>query len=473
MTFDNVEAIRQFVYSRIVRDRNVIRYNDNEINKIYLDFFEELAQPQQKIKVIHVAGTSGKGSTCNFISHILVAQGCKVGMTISPFIEKFQERIQINNRNLSDEKFVQYFNFVYQCLVKVESDTDLRLSTFEILTGLTYYSFWKEKVDYAIIEVGMGGRLDGTNVINNSKLCVLNSIGLDHQKFLGDTIELIALEKAGIMQPGNTAIALSQTKEINQVFQAKADELDVELEFIFPNFDFGEPNFSYDKETKKPKITFEYNDTEMDGHIVQLSQIGDYQAANCALAIRVVETIADRDGWEISWEELLNELKLTTFNARFQLYDLPNKNLLILDGAHNPQKMKGFTQSVAKYYPDNQFNWVIAFKGDKDATEILDLILENKSNINKIILTEFDVNIEKIAEQVIVSKNSQELADNLSSKGFVDFEIINSLDIVLDQIKNSHQDYIITGSLYLIGAVLNQLKSTNLNKFRTIPQKQF
>jgi dihydrofolate synthase / folylpolyglutamate synthase len=459
MTFDNLESIKEFVYSRIIRDNVEKRYADNEINKILFTFFDKLDNPQQKIKVIHVAGTSGKGSTCNFISHVLASQGFKVGMTVSPYIENFKERIQINNKNQSDEKFIEYFNEIYQILFITEEENKIKLSTFEILTGLTFWSFWRESVDYAILEVGLGGLLDATNVPNSNKICVLNSIGIDHERFLGNSLELIAEQKAGIIQEGNLAVALSQSAKINKVFQENADNKKVELEFIFPDFDFNKPERKINKENNLPSLIFEYNDSELETHTLELNQIGDYQASNCALALRAVEIAADRDNWEVNWKKIADELKVTTFNARFQFYDLPNKNLLILDGAHNPQKMECFTLSLSKYFPKRKFNWVIGIKRDKGASQIIDQIITHKDNINKIILTEFEVGATKVADQVVVSKSANEILTYLESINFTNYEVNLDLANIVFNIKKSTEDYIITGSLYLVGNALNILNS--------------
>ena len=458
MVFGSIDEVLVFVYSRI---KSKLGRFDKKVTFSHrvLSFFQKLGNPQNNFKVIHLAGTSGKGSTSNFISHILKSQGFKVGMSISPYLESFNERIQVNNQMISDTKFLEYFNEIFEILMNVEAEINEKLSTYEILTGLTFWAFEREKVDYAVTEVGLGGRLDATNVSNENKICVLNSIGLDHVEILGETLELIAYEKAGIIQKGNLAVALSQSQCVNQVFQDKADLESVDLEFIFANFDFEQPKLKFDSGTQKPYLTFDYNDSELDKHTFELSQIGDYQAANCALALRAVEIAADRDSWKVDWNKVTSELKTTTFNGRFQFYDLPNQNLLILDGAHNPQKMQGFTTSVTKYFPNKKFNWVIGFKNTKDISQILDFVLINQSNINKIIITEFDVNIQKLAEQVIVSKLTSEIALCLDSKGFSNYEVEPNLDSIIQTIKNSRDDYILTGSLYLVGNSLNILNS--------------
>jgi dihydrofolate synthase / folylpolyglutamate synthase len=460
--FNTIDEVFSFVYSRRATQLKKItdRHSKNtSFSKDIITLFERLGNPQTKVKVIHIAGTSGKGSTCNFISHILTSQGFKVGTSVSPYIEKFTERLQINNNPVTPELFLQYFNEIFPTLQELENELGHKFSTFVIVKACVFWAFWKESVDYAVVEVGMGGRLDATNVPNHNKICVLNSIGLDHQEFLGDTLELIAGEKAGIIQKNSLVVALSQSAEINKVFQEKADGEDAELEFIFPSFDFGEVSVKISNDSKKPSLVFEYNDSELESHNFELVQIGDYQAANCSLALRAVEVAADRDDWEINWSKAKVELKTTTFNGRFQFYDLPNSNFLILDGAHNPQKMKGFAASVSKYFPNQKFNWVLGFKDSKDVSEIIDQILKNKDNVGKIIVTEFDVNIPKLAEQVIVSKLTQEIAQCLDSKGFKDYGVERDLKKVINMIKESKEDYIITGSLYLVGSALGILKA--------------
>jgi dihydrofolate synthase / folylpolyglutamate synthase len=460
--FNTIDEVFSFVYSRRATQLKKITDRHSKSLSFSKDIeilFDRLDNPQTKTKVIHVAGTSGKGSTCNFISHILTSQGFKVGTSVSPYIEKFNERLQINNIPVSEELFLQYFNEIYPALQDLENELDHKFSTFVIIKACVFWAFWKEGVDYSVVEVGMGGRLDATNVPNYNKICVLNSIGLDHQEFLGDTLELIAGEKAGIIQKGSLAVALSQSIEVNKIFQDKADEENVDLEFIFPEFDFKQPVTRFNNDDGRPSLVFEYNDSELESHTFELNQIGDYQASNCALALRAVEIVADRDDWEIDWEKIVDELKKTTFNGRFQFYDLPNQNILILDGAHNPQKMQGFANSIAKYFPNQKFNWVLGFKDSKDVSEIVDQILANKNNIGKIVLTEFDVNIPKLAEQVIVSKLTQEIAQCLDSKGYRDYVVEPDVKKAINTIKESKEDYIITGSLYLVGNALGILKA--------------
>jgi dihydrofolate synthase / folylpolyglutamate synthase len=455
--FDSANSVVDFINSRkgatFTTDQP---YENNIFPEKINKFFDKLDNPQKKIKVIHVAGTSGKGSTCNFVSHILSSQGYRLGMTVSPHLQKYNERIQINNIQISDQKLVQYFKEIYSILIETELQNKVTISSFEILTALTFWVFWKEGVDYAVMEVGLGGLLDATNVDNPSKICVLNSIGFDHTKLLGNTLELIAGQKAGIIQGGNLAVALSQSQSINQVFQNTADSKNVELEFVFAGMDFEPPKFKF--EYNNPTLTFDYINSELENYSIELKQIGDYQASNCALSLRTVEIIAERDDWELDWQKTIDELKITTFDGRFQFYDLPNKNLLIVDGAHNPQKMNGFISSVSKYFPETEFNFVLGFKNGKDVESMVVEILKLKKKIKTIILTEFNSGGNK-NEQDIVSVKVEDLITILQLHGFSDFIIEKNLPKLISNIQESKDDYIITGSLYLVGDMLNILNT--------------
>jgi dihydrofolate synthase / folylpolyglutamate synthase len=453
--FDSVHSVIDFIHSRKGATFTTDQPYENHTFPVKITrFFDKLDNPQKKIKVIHVAGTSGKGSTCNFISHILSSQGYRVGMTVSPHLQKYNERIQINNVQISDQKLVHYFNEIHPILIDTEFQYKEKISSFEILTALTYWVFWKEGIDYAVMEVGLGGLLDATNVENSSKICVLNSIGLDHTRLLGNTLELIAEQKAGIIQVGNLAVALSQSQSVNKVFQNAADSKNVELEFIFPGMDFEPPKFK--SKNNNSTLTFDYINSELENYNIELKQIGDYQASNCALALRTVEIIADRDDWEMDWQKNTNELKITTFEGRFQFYDLPNKNLLIIDGAHNPQKMNGFISSVSRYFPETKFNLILGFKNGKDVESMIVETLKHKNNIKTMILTEFNSANNK-NEQDIMSVKVDDLITILQLHGFVDFIVEKDLPKLIARIQKSRDNFIITGSLYLAGEMLNIL----------------
>ncbi|EKE14049.1 MAG: multifunctional folylpolyglutamate synthase/dihydrofolate synthase, partial [uncultured bacterium] len=199
------------------------------------NFLRRLGNPQEKLKIIHVAGTSGKGSTCYLISSLLSAHGFKVGLHQSPHLTDVTERFQINNKNISKDDFVVYLNKIIPiinhrdeaCLVSTS------LTYFEILVGMAFYIFNEKKVDYAVIETGLGGKYDGTNVVSRSdKLAVLTKIGLDHVAILGKTLPEITLQKAMIINKNSQAISINQDPKAEEVIREIAEEKKAKLFFI-------------------------------------------------------------------------------------------------------------------------------------------------------------------------------------------------------------------------------------------------
>ena len=197
---------------------------------------ESLGNPQEKVNVIHIAGTSGKGSTATMISFILKEKGYKVGLTLSPHVVDIRERVQINNKFLTKEKFTSYLNEIVPFIKKINKQKKGEITYFEVLQVMAYYIFNKEKVDYAVIETGMGGTYDATNTVSNTdKICVITRIGLDHTNILGTNLTDIAKQKAGIIQKGNEVFALKQTKNINNVFRKRAKKVGAKLILVETN----------------------------------------------------------------------------------------------------------------------------------------------------------------------------------------------------------------------------------------------
>jgi dihydrofolate synthase / folylpolyglutamate synthase len=441
-----------------------------------------LGNPELELKVIHIAGTSGKGSTATILADALISQKFKVGSSFSPHITDICERIQINGAAVSRRKFLEYFNEILPALSQ-RIEQKQAPSYYETLTALQLYIFAKEKVDYAVLEVGCGGRLDATNIFIPNKICIINSIGLDHVAILGDTLLKIAGEKAGIIQEGNQVIALSQSLEINEVFVNRAKEMKANLDFVIPDFCFENIKL-YENKTY-----FSYIDQDLLDRQIALGMLGKYQAVNASLALRAVETLAERDNWNIDWDRLKYQLQSTKLIGRFEVIELnklpldkglsakltgvslvedANKDLkqstktLILDGAHNPQKMQAFIASLKEYYPDRKFDLLLAFKKGKDVNQMLDEILKYKDRINKIILTRFD----ELQDTQIESQSLGEIENYLILNKFENFETVQNLEQAYDLLKQNFETIsVITGSLYLISAIksLDQKPSLDLN----------
>jgi folylpolyglutamate synthase/dihydrofolate synthase len=454
-----------------------------------------LGNPESTLKIIHIAGTSGKGSCVTVLSNIIFSQKFKVGSSFSPHIIDICERIQINCKPISQDKFLDYFNQILPALNQMIADNQPP-SYFETLTALQLVAFAQEKVDYAILEVGLGGRLDASNVFIPNKLCIINSIGLDHVAILGDTLVKIAGEKAGIIQDKNQVITLSQNPEVNQVFIDKAAEMKADLDFVIPGFCFTNVT------QYSGKTYFDYIDQDILERQICLGMLGKYQAANAALALRAVETLSDRDDWAIDWDRLKYQLQFTKLIGRFEVIEilvearatLPNPinkkaevgnsplegwqsktdgvlsmnrtqngvalaastatqnptKTLVLDGAHNPQKMNCFITSLVEYYPDRKLDILLAFKKGKDVLQMIDEILIHKNQINTIILSRFD----GLQDTVIESQDIAEIAQYLIKNKFTDYVIQENLSEAYQQTKSNPETIgVITGSLYLISAI--------------------
>jgi dihydrofolate synthase / folylpolyglutamate synthase len=481
--------------NNIPRIVNRLNIDPNSFIKKQTRFLELIGNPHVNLKVIHVAGTSGKGSTVTIVASILLSQKFKVAYSVSPHIGGICERFQINGRPISQEKFLTYFNKIIPAINQMVLENN-GPSYFEILTALQFWISSSEKMDYVVTEVGMGGRLDATNVFIPNKICIINSIGLDHVSILGDTLVKIAGEKAGIIQDKNQVIALSQTPEVNQVFLDKAAEMKADLDFVIPGFCFTNVT------QYNGKTYFDYIDQDILDRQICLGMLGKYQAANSALALRAVETLSDRDGWTIDWDRLKYQLQFTKLIGRFEVIEIPveeasvpsfstNEKILthnpplegwqsktdevdnmtvgkngeteatptsiqnksktiVLDGAHNPQKMNSFVTSLVEYYPDRKFDFLLAFKKGKDVMQMIDEILIHRDKINTIILSRFD----GLQDTVIESQNTAEVAEYLTKNKFTNFIIEENLGKAYDRVKSNTKTVgVITGSLYLISAI--------------------
>ena len=419
-------------------------------------FLELIGNPHLKIKMINIAGTSGKGSTTKILADSLISQGFKAGSSFSPHLVDLTDRIQINGEPISQELFLSYLNQILPAITQMQQE-NMQPSYFETLTALQFLVFADQKVDYAVMEVGMGGRLDATNVFVPNKICVLNSIGLDHTVWLGDTLELIANEKAGIIQKNNLVVALSQSKGVNMVFDQKAKLENADMDWVVPDLDF------YGVSQHGGKVYFDYMDNEMNEQQIVIGMLGKYQATNGSLALRTLETIADRDEWEINWDNLKTKLITTKFKGRFDVWnqscgdvDGISDRIIVIDSAHNQSKINGFMTSLVEYYDTQtkfensfQFDFLVGFKMDKDYCTILDEILIHKNHISQLILTEFIVS----QDSKIVAQDIDQIAQYLDSVGFDNYIKIKNHQMAWQYVLDNKKNTVVTGSMYLVGSI--------------------
>ena len=319
---------------------------------------EKLSHPQKKLKFIHVAGTNGKGSTSAMLDSVLRAAGYKVGLYTSPYIRVFNERMRIDGENIPDDELASLTEYI-KPIAEQMSD---KPTEFELITALAFEYFARHNCDVVILEAGMGGRLDSTNIIDTSVLSIITGIALDHTAFLGDTVEKIAAEKAGIIKKGVPVIYGGADASAKAVIESRAKEM---------NSDFTAVDYS----------TLKINSMELEGTSfdyanysdLKISLLGSYQPRNCAIVLNAVEALG-KEGLEISDSALREGLLSAKWQGRFEI--LSREPLIIFDGAHNPQGIEAAVESVKLYFKDERICLVTGVLRDKDYTYIASKLAE-------------------------------------------------------------------------------------------------
>ena len=302
---------------------------------------ERLGRPDRGMKVIHVAGTNGKGSVCAFLSEMLVKAGKRTALFTSPHLIRINERFQINNEPISDERFLAAYQKVQNVIDEMVRDGFPHATYFELLYATAMIAFLEAETEYVVLETGLGGRLDATNTIEHPIATVITSISLDHTEILGDTIEKIAGEKAGIIKKGVPVIYDGRNTEAENVILARAKELDA------PAFGLHEEMYEILGNTDK-SIDFSLNCGYYEHTKVTAPYLASYQVVNSALALLAMDVI-DKKG-EIPVELRVDAIRQTRWQGRMETV-LPG---VILDGAHNADGVKEFVrtvQSVQDKYP--------------------------------------------------------------------------------------------------------------------------
>ncbi|BAU55966.1 bifunctional folylpolyglutamate synthase/dihydrofolate synthase [Mucilaginibacter gotjawali] len=340
-----------------------------------IELCRRLDDPQHKFKSVHIGGTNGKGSTSHMLAAVLQTAGYKTGLYTSPHLKDFRERIRINGEMISEQEVI---DFVAEHQPDFE---EIRPSFFEMTVGLAFDFFATEKVDIAIIEVGLGGRLDSTNIIT-PLLSVITNIGWDHMNILGDTLPLIAAEKAGIIKPNIPVIIGEYQEEVADVFIAKAKKENSGI--LFASEMFVDENqesraSNQDKKTKEYlEVTVIYPPETTDSRLktldLKLDLTGSYQLKNVKTVLRTVEELR-RQGFNITDEHIQTGLRqvktLTGLHGRWEV--LSKHPLTICDTGHNPEGINEVLQNIAAVNYDH-LHFVIGVVNDKDLSKILAML---------------------------------------------------------------------------------------------------
>jgi len=347
---DKTEAI-QYIRGRNWRDSRLGLERIKEL-------LQRLGNPHNEIKFVHVAGTNGKGSVCAMLASVLMEAGYKTGLFTSPFINEFNEYIQINGDSISDEDLSEITSQVKKEAEKLADHP----TEFELITTIAFLYFLKMRCDIVVLEVGLGGRLDSTNIIPVPEVAVITPISYDHMAELGNTLEKIATEKAGIIKVGGIVVSSHQEPNIAELFRYYCRERHT------AGITFVDLNELKIQQNTLNGQRFSYRNYKN----MEISLLGNFQPQNAALVIAVVEQLKKK-GWNIGENFLRRGLKKATWPARFEVV---NKHpYVIVDGGHNLQCTDVLVESLRTYFPKQSIFFLIGVMADKEYKTMLNKVM--------------------------------------------------------------------------------------------------
>ncbi|MBR1456563.1 MAG: bifunctional folylpolyglutamate synthase/dihydrofolate synthase [Oscillospiraceae bacterium] len=318
---------------------------------------DKLGAPQKALKLVHVAGTNGKGSCAAMTASVLKAAGYRVGLFTSPYLFRFNERMQINGREIEDGVLAALVTEIRPLADAMEDHP----TEFELMTAAALLWYQRERCDIVVLEVGLGGRFDATNIIDAPEAAVIMNIGLDHTAILGDTVEKIAAEKAGIVKPGGDVVLYQQKESVEAVVRAACDAAGAALHVA----DFSQIAPEFDSLQGQ---VFSYR-----GEAYAIPLPGDHQLRNAAVVIEVAQVLRAR-GWKISQDALEHGLYAVSWPARFEpVHEDP---CVIVDGGHNPQCARTVTDNLLRYFPEQRRVLLVGVLADKDYPSLCGILNE-------------------------------------------------------------------------------------------------
>jgi len=397
-----------------------------------------MGNPQDSTRFIHVAGTNGKGSTSTFLSNILMEEGYMVGLFTSPYLEVFNERISLNRVHIENVDLATITAFVKVNVEKMLSLGMPHPTEFEIVTAIAMEFYKRKKVDFVILEVGMGGRLDSTNIIQKPLVSVITPIALDHTDYLGETFAEIAFEKAGIIKRKTLVVSAPQEVDALEVIKAKAKEMDSEIVVA-----------DYSKvENMKQRRDGSFFDLTVADQLykdLEIHMIGDHQVENASLAVTTVYNLNRKFDMNIKEESIRDGLKKSSWPGRMEM--ICENPMVMIDGAHNLHGATKLKENIQRLFGEVKINAVVGILGDKDVSAILGQLMPLCS---KVIVTEPN-NPRAMSARDLHNKISEMHDDVL---------LTDSIEDAVDTALEMAGEGILTlffGSLYMIGDVRSRV----------------
>lgn len=366
------------------------------------NLMRELGNVQEQLHIIHVAGTNGKGSVCAFLSAALTEAGYRVGRYNSPAVFERREVFRIGETMISKEEYTAVFERVQTACEALKKRGCPHPTVFEVETAAAFLWFYEKKCDLVLLETGMGGETDATNLITHPVCSVLTSIGMDHMQYLGNTIEEIAKVKAGIIKKGCPVVALKQSDSVCEVIKNKAEECDSRCILVEV------PQYMQEKPIQKQCIQYPVQGTTLqDAHYgsVHTALGGIWQRENLSLALAVLKLLEESD-YSITKEAVQNGIAKTIWHGRYEV--LQTEPLFIIDGAHNPIAAKRLKETIEKDFTNREIIYIIGVLADKEHEKMLRLLLPGAKAV-------FTVTPDspRALDGEILAKEAQKYADNI------------------------------------------------------------
>ena len=410
------------------------------LNAMYF-FMNEYNNFEKEMKFIHIAGTNGKGSCLEIITNILICQGYKVGKFLSPHLIEYNERISINNILITDEELSNLIIELEPKIQKYKKLTGKNITLFELETIMGLLYFYRNNVDFVVLETGLGGLYDCTNIITKPLVSIISSISYDHMHILGNSLEEIAIQKAGIIKENSNTIIFEQENFINSVFINTCKEKNNNLHLL-KNSDI--TNYSFDE-------NFQYIDYKNLKNIAIVLK-GKKQIKNSAICIECIN-ILNSLGYTISENSIRKGLKTVIHKGRFEIL---NKNPeIIFDGAHNEDSIKNLQETIKTFYKNKKRTYIISILKTKDYKKILDLLFEDK---NATFIFTSGNNSEKYNNKNVLYEYASEIK---TTQTILSKELNEAIDYVLQE-KNFNNINFITGSFYIYGDVINYINNKKM-----------
>lgn len=393
---------------------------------------ELLGNPQEAYKTIHITGTNGKGSVSALTAAALSASGLRTGLFTSPHLSKYNERMRADGADISDEDFARMLSRTQEAAEKMIAGGGESPTQFEVLTAAAFLYFAEQKVDYAVIEVGLGGLLDSTNIIV-PVACAVTNVTLEHADMCGGTLEGVAEHKAGIIKEGVPVVTAAKGMPL-KVIRRAAKEKHAPLYVMGEDFELRERS----RATEGQRLSLEAPELSLSDWRYELPFVAPYQAENSAVAVMLLAVLAQRDA-RISMPEAMETFRRATWPGRFERMDIGEQKIIV-DGAHNPAGAKAFREALDSVFPTSSRVFLLGILHDKAVDEMLDILLRPE---DVVIVTQPDSERAELPERLLQSVRKRvRQAKTEPDRG-------RALDCALAAAKG--KILCCTGSLYLIG----------------------